>query len=79
MAENPTTQTLMSGRIGQLLASLRDPSTPMGTARWAGIVMLCYDIVKHGANLYNVSGILALGGLVEAMKFFGRHEETPQC
>ena len=79
MSENPTPQTPMNGTIGRLSRMLNDPSTSLGTARWAGIVILCYDILKHGANLYNVSGILALGGLVEAMKFFGRHEETPQC
>lgn len=75
MAENPTTQTLMSGRIGQLLASLRDPSTPMGTARWAGIVMFCYDIAKHGANRWNVLGILVLGGLAEAARLIGKSGE----
>lgn len=59
------------------LQGLNDPTTNLGTARWAALAVAAYDAVRHGVGLYNGAMLLILAGLPLALKAFGGAE--PPC
>ena len=59
------------------LKNLSDPSTNLGTARWATLAVAVYDAVRHGVSLYNGAVLLILAGLPLAEKVFGGRAEPP--
>lgn len=59
------------------LKNLSDPSTNMGTARWAALAVALYDAARHGVSLYNGAVLLILAGLPLAERVFGGGAEPP--
>lgn len=52
------------------LQTILNPSTNAGTARWVALGVAAYDVAARGANVWNIGALLALGGLVEALRYF---------
>lgn len=57
-------------KIRALSHALSDPSTNLGTARWAALAVAVYDALRHGVTLANGAVLLTLAGVPLAARYF---------
>lgn len=61
--------------LRSVLSSLRDPSTKAGTAFWASLAVVLYDVARHGVSWQSGAFLCALAGLDQAARWLGRPED----
>jgi hypothetical protein len=59
------------------LKALSDPTTNLGTAKWAALGVAVYDAIRHGVTLSNGAVLLTLAGVDIAARFFNPGPPMP--